>query len=924
MAVTLGDNTADLTADFDLDYGYAYVYGNVLYFRPIAVTVSGTLIQSLSTYLLPNPNAVVHVRLGLFSLNGTIAAPSWTLITQAAEQVLINPIGGAITAPLPSAVSLASGYYAVGVWFDQPVYSLENYWFTTPSVNNLYQAYTSVSASGAMPGFAVPIQDYLMAPSAANGCVLGQSTVQFSFCAAFQRPPSPPLNLPSYDLYSGVLTALSVPQQSALGSYWAVISGNGTLAAAEYRPPQSFTLGSIANPTMQRLYDSSTTGGGVALDSTGLQLYYNYYSEEPVVVLIASKQIPYTPAYTYTESEQYYFSNPANPAVGPGEFTYQRYQPGATLPNCTYQPTTYANIVQPASLSNEACAAVGQIQVSYGDAAIADFANQKEGNSIPGLTLYSNSFTAISGVTLTQVAVDILSNTGKALSIQMGVYSSSGILLGSTAVVSLIQAYDQQVVAALTSPVSLTAGVYYLAVVANSSLALPTSTVSSPTMSVSSLASGLPPTFTLTGSSAGAVPLVAYGCAAASHSICMYAQYYTPASMGGPMSTVYLYQGLVTGTSNSDGSVSVQLVNLHGTVLQRPSSYISTNVVGFAQLLLAGPSRLYPNAAAAVDGTGLALWSSALQQTVNLTYSAAVGQYVDTWGSSSLGLKPTLSGFTLTALTAPVSISSCSALTLPSVTSSSPAPPSCPAGQTAVTLGDDNSVDYAYNQEEIFWTENSFISTTQVSTGASAVALSQVAVALNKNFNTIARMSFALYDASQRLLASTGELVLTNPGDTIAAAAFPSPYVLAPNTSYFLAYWSDDSLYMPFTFNVITPCAAVTYVPGAPWPASIPNEGYFCGAIALAGLGCTTSFSPLTSSSSSDSANLSKGAVAGIVVGCVLGSNLLLLVCLFVFMSMVRGASWKSTRGKSESESESDSATPHMELAETQHSSSDE
>ena len=930
--ITLGDNTPDLTDSWDLDYGWAYLYGNVIYFRPIAVTVSGTVIQSLATYLLPNPNTVVHLRMGLWSLNGSIANPSWTLISQTAEQVLYNPLNGPITAPLPTAVTLQSGYYAIGVWFDQPVYTLENYWSASPSVFNLYQSYTSLDAAGTMPAFAVPIQDYQMSASAANGCVPGQGLQMFSFCAAFQteqvagRPfppslPSPGIKTITYDLYSGVLTTLSVPAKNSLGSYWAVVAGNASKLNADGSVNADYgtlNIGSITNPTMQRLYNTATTAGGVALDSAGLTFYANYYSEEPLLITITPKQIPYSAAWSYTESVQFYFNNPTYPAIGPGEFTYQPYT--GTLPICTYLPVSYANIVLPPSVSVEACAATpGQIQVSYGDVNFADFDNQAEGNSIPGLHLYSNSFTAINGVTLTQMAVDILANTVKNISIQMAVYSSTGALLRTTGVVVLIQAYDQRIVATLTSPVTLTAGKYYLAVLANDTLNMATSNTASPAMAVSSFAAGMPATFTLTAGGGVAVPLAAYGCAAATHAICMWAQYYTPAAQGGPTSTVYLYQGLVSGSSNNDGSVSVTFVDLHGTALQRPSTYTSTNVAGFSELFLGSPSKIYPSGVTPLDASGLSLYSPALQKSINLTYSAALGQYVDTWGTSTLGVMPFLSGFNLTALKTPVSIPACSILNLPSSVTSNPAPPSCPAGQSAVMLGDDVSMDYSDNMEEVYWNSNSFLITSRILTSNATIALSQVAVGVNKNFNTQARMSFAVYDSKQVLMASTGEVVLTNPQDVIVTAALTSTVILQPATTYYLALWSDDSLYMAFSWNNYNPCAQWNYVSGASWPTTIPDDGYICATIALAGLGCTTDpTTPLSSpsGSSSDSVNLSKGAVAGIVVGCVLGSNLLLLICLCLFT--VNGLSMKGKWPKSQSN------PPHMELSEVPHSTTEE
>ena len=221
LAISLGDNSADLTGVDALEYDYATVYGNTLYFYPFAVPANGTVINSLSTFLLPNPNTVVHVRLGLYALVGSIYAPSWTLLGQAAEQVLANPANAAVTAPLPTAVTVNVGTYAVGVLFDVPVFAYWDLWEGSPSLTQQYLAYRAITA---LPASSTSLSvAYFMPSAAASGCIPGvNSTVAFFFCAAFSTGAT------TSDVFSGVVQALPTQSKNAFGTYWTIVGVNGS------------------------------------------------------------------------------------------------------------------------------------------------------------------------------------------------------------------------------------------------------------------------------------------------------------------------------------------------------------------------------------------------------------------------------------------------------------------------------------------------------------------------------------------------------------------------------------------------------------------------------------------------------------------------------------------------------------------------
>ena len=926
QAVTLGDVTSDLSSVYYVASGTGYVSGNVLYFRPFYVQVAGTQVLSLSTYLFPNPNAIVHARIGLYALNGSITTPSWTLLSQTPEQVLANPLAGNITVPLPSVQTLGVGVYAVGVWFDAPVYSLATSWDAAPQPFNLYAQYTSQSSSGAMPAYAVPQADYSLAPGAANACVPGQSTTQFSICAAFRTGAA----ATAVDVYSGTLTVLSNKYSGPFGSYWNVVSGNISRVGYLQYP---MSAGSVTSPTPNRLYDVTTTSGGVALDTAGVQFYANYLGSEPYTFVLKSVLAPFTPTYAYAETLQLYYGAPTTySGYGPGQFTYASYTAGSPIPNCTYTAPTYINLVLPTPPAQETCTAYpGYMRATFGDTAISDFANQAEGNAIPASTIYTNAIIVQGSVILTQLAVDVLGNTAQNLSLQLGLYTSAGALLASTAQVLLAQVYDRQIILPLTTPATLTAGTYLVAVMASASLNIATSaSATSPSASVASFSGGLPAQMSVSGTAA-AVPVTAFGCAVATHTFCSIIQYYLPQQLGGPTTYAYVYQGVLAATSNADGSLSAVVVDIHGTYFQRYTSVPNNNLYQFTQLSLAAPSRLYPGAAQPVDATGLQLYSATVG-SLNLTYNAALGQYVDTWGRNAQKLATIqYSQFSLTTVgTSGTLVPACNVLTLPqSVSPPLPSPPTCPSGQTPVTLGDNTKSDYTYSQEEDDYINGGNIVTRVFTTGNATLSIAQVGLGLMNNMNTLVRMSFAVYGRTG-LLGYSHEVNVSNPqNDLTVVASLQAPVTLQPRTTYYFAMWADNSLFLEFSAPNNNPCGAVPYIPGGTaWPALVPNTGS-CAGLAIVAYGCTTAppssatspptttptptttagtggasptsaaspASPTTSpstsipppppqststSSSSNDVSLSKGAVAGIVVGCVVGTNLLVLLCLFL------------------------------------------
>ena len=881
----------DFATDFSRqDDGYYFIYdysnlqGNVLYFDPFAIQVPGTIIDSLASPLMANPLTVIHMRLGLFVLNGSLAAPSWTLLTQTAEIVVANTLGGTFTGLLtPSYTVMTVGTYAVGVWFDQPVFAYGASWISAPGAFNLYQLYST----SALPLYVVPQADYDQAIAFARGCVPKEvSLAYFSYCAAF--PVITADQHTNNTTVSGTFIVLNQPINDAYGSYYMVVGGNGSYSEDA---GDTLLLGSINNPSPMKLYTSGYATSGLPFDISGISMFGLNYDDCGIQLILNSRPVPYTPTYSVNFALQYPCGNPTPTQVGPGQFSLVA---GSSVPSCAYNGLVRLNQVVPASVPVDTCGSPGQMPVILGDPVIADYSKQTEGNSIPANTVYTNSFTPSSATTVTQLAVDLLANTAVIVNVQLGLYSSSGALLGSTAPFLLQQIYDQQVVQPLISAVVLTAGSeYFLAILADQQLNIAQSASSSGTVTAQ-FSAGLPSNMSMSESTGGAVAVAAYGCATATHSLCGFVQYYVPegVSMYGPATMLFQYEGLIVGSTASNGSVVVTTADIHLLAFNRPAtSYPSQTLIAFSQLSLSAPAILYPGQMQCLGGSGLRLYSNTLATFVNVSWSTSFGRYAETYGAAfSLYGSVINSVFNVTSVGSSGRIvQSCNLIDLPSsITPATPSAPTCPAGESSLQLGDDYNGDFYYNLEEFGYYTGNWLTTQQVRSTNSAYQIQQIAFEINVNVQSRLRFTFAVYDANMDLAGITNEVTVTNNvADLLVIATLQIPVTMPPNSTYYLALAQDNTLWASFSQAYLNPCGPVIYSNSSHmWPANlIPVEysTWVCAAPPLAALGCTVATpTSRVSSSSSDNANLSKGAVAGIVIGCVLGTNALLLLCLFL------------------------------------------
>ena len=80
-----------------------------------------------------------------------------------------------------------------------------------------------------------------------------------------------------------------------------------------------------------------------------------------------------------------------------------------------------------------------------------------------------------------------------------------------------------------------------------------------------------------------------------------------------------------------------------------------------------------------------------------------------------------------------------------------------------------------------------FFVTAAVLTGNTSVQLSQLALGILGNPNTVAKLRFGVYDSAQGLLGSTNEVIVTNPTDTTVVGVLVTPVLLSASTQYYLA-----------------------------------------------------------------------------------------------------------------------------------------
>ena len=960
--VTFGETERLDTLGTYYTEGSGYMYGNWIWFRQFTAYTPATVLYQLSLLTLANPSHVVRMRMGLFTTTQlSSASPNYTLVAQTAEVLLQNVGDTQVRANLLTPYTMVQGAnYTIGYTADSWLYASYGYYLSMPYYFSLpYSAQTATSFPASVQTTYATTQTF---PLGAYGCALQQTVVQLAFCAQLAYTTTS-------TVYTGVLQALSTIGNNAQGTYYTVISAQANSSvytlATGVQTTYNMSLHSFNLFTNNLVYPGQVR----LLDTYGLQ----FIVQTPLATATYAVQLNMvndpTAGWRYSETQQLYSTtSPTILTSLLSNFTLVPYTGGA-LPACPILVRP-ANQVTPPSVPRVACPSItDSIQVTFGDAFVADYAMRAEGTSILPNVVYTNNFTAASTATVSQIAIGVLNNAAIGnIAVRLGLYDgTTGGLLGNTTIY-LSSVVDQMIVANLpnNASVTLTAGrPYFIAVQANTTLDIAT-TAGAPSPSMASVfGTGLSLPSTFVSSGLAVTPSVAaYGCVSTTHSFCAYFQYWTP----GGSSVTTLYQGLLqaagTAGSNANGAyIPITAAAGHYTaythVVTAPSPSTTTTLSTFAassSALLYTPSAQSAIGGGVLDANGLTLLLGGTR-TVTLFYNASAGCFADssgyTWGLGS----PVIAGLNISVLNATSGIPNCALQTMPRTYVPQPATPSCPSGQSAVVYGDDLEADLTSNQEGLYSMPNQDLFLRAVTSAlTNYTSLSTLAYGLNQNLNTVARFRFAVYDAGYNLLAYTPVVSLINPLDSYVVANLTSPLIMPPATAFYIGLWTETAAYAGFSsisapamstpFNgntppavfvnnaansqrpvqafactvanpVAAPSTAVVRASSAaatsaamatsamlPAPTSAAQtsraavtSAAVTSAAATSALAPSTPASsstgavaPTTPSSSSSGSSLSNGAIAGIVVGCVLGSNLLLLCCLWLcFAGVVFG-----------------------------------
>ena len=299
VPVSFGDVSPNDLDPYELDEYGDFLIPDLISFRYFQVNTPGTTAYQLSYFTLANPEAVVHMRLGLFTTNTSVinsfaSTPIFTLLASTNEVELINVDDTVVSANLIAPVQLVQGQvYAIGVWVDAMIYGPSAQWGV--DAPGLQVAYTSNTIDGAFPPNIFALGGYTgTQPMAVNACAASQSIIQFTWCASFGSYFT--LNNLEYQqkrYYSGTFYALSTKYTDEWGTYWIVIAGNGTtwvnttLVTADPPPPAppltnrtlaisgTWNLNNFQTQSPDRIYDPTTTPQGVRLDREGFQIIVN-------------------------------------------------------------------------------------------------------------------------------------------------------------------------------------------------------------------------------------------------------------------------------------------------------------------------------------------------------------------------------------------------------------------------------------------------------------------------------------------------------------------------------------------------------------------------------------------------------------------------------------------------------------------------
>lgn len=882
LAITLGDSERAWAGLTPANQGsWSIMPGNWFYFYRFTVNTPQTEMRQLTIVALDNSARLIRLRLGLFlstSRNGTV---THDLVAQTREVVLVNVANQLVVINLETPYMMTRYLnYSVGVISDQD-FRTTYAGFQNLNVQNVipYDFYFR-DRTGLPSTIVPPTVNSMVVPLGGRACALQQTTRQFSVCASFVYDSE-------ISVYSGLLTTLTSTDVNTKGTFVPIISGRGNRTtywawSPDFPEVYGWSVGKFDLQTDDIIYVDNTNNG-IPIDTFGFQIVTteNYGQN---AAQIASFYDPVSGSWEYRVTVGQLYGNYIDVRRNlVSSLSIQPYSGGA-LPVCETPPRPVNSIV-PASSPIVTCPSdTFQIQETYGDVSIGEYAVRADGTTIHANRIYTHTFVPNSSGSISQLAVGLLRNTDRVgvIKARLGIYSSSFQLLAQADELQMEEAVDQMVVISLATPITVTSGqTYYIALVADALLEVATTAVAnSPSMLFTLTDTGLPQTLVSSGNDL-TVSVAAFACVQTTHGFCAFTQYATTTGE----SVTSFYSGLIqAGTvSTTDGYGSyVPIWSAGGFVSSyQRYAYGAVNDPQTKRFFMTASRdfKLYTTSTnnQMLDTTGIELLIDNVDP-ITLAFSArrsAVTELSADAGSSDY----ITSGFRVTPLSA--GVPGCGFASIPAFAPSSPPAISCPAGSTAISFGTAKESDLEYQSEGDRSIYSGSVFSRTITTGNSAVTLHQIKFGLNYNFNTRTQVRMALYDSKNNFLAQTQLLAVINPTNQfVLTGTLNTPTYLAPNSVYVMAITSEFTIYASAGAKM-SPSWNQDW--SQPWRPSV--EPYTNGEVALQGVGCTTATVATVAAdgSSSSSSGVSDGAVAGIVIGCVIGTNLLLLACIWLF-----------------------------------------
>ena len=423
--------------------------GNVAYSTSVSAT-AGVNVSQLAMSVLSNSTAAVALHLAVYDATGALVAST---VEVTLRQVVYQTIYIALTAPFTTSAQ----QYRI-VLLANTSLSIAGGASTISALPLTY------SSTVPLPSSFTPTASGPALPVALVGC----GTPTHTFCAQFQYLSSATPPVGTVVVYSGLLQAGALTTTpSGVQGYPAVL-GTGHL--------MSLSNGFAGNYGNTPKYQSLTlakagyiyTSPTATLDASGLAF-------TAAATTSAVGQSPFLYSLGSKVMENSTFSQGSTIV---SNFSLSPYSAAAGIPACSGFNPFFAPIVQtPANPAAVSCPS-GSTAVTYGSTlpSYDYYYYSLEGDEeIYPYYIFAQPFTTgAASVSLYQLGLGVFQNPNTLAHIGLALYDAKYNLLTNTTFVSLLNAADQQLIAALPTPYRLNAStLYYVTVWSDSYLYVP-------------------------------------------------------------------------------------------------------------------------------------------------------------------------------------------------------------------------------------------------------------------------------------------------------------------------------------------------------------------------------------------------------------------------------------------------------------------